>query len=288
MTLDAVMGAVDDATPGAARPKALAFTRFLMLHLVARAWVVLADAGVPRWQWALAVGLTLAAGAACFAPTARRATAVVLALMSLKLVAALPAASNHLFLETGLVGLLVFLDPWSDDEAPFLLRGMKCATVIVFFTTGLQKLWYGTYLGGQFLAFTIANVDTFRAALGFLVAPDELARLRSYAPLEGGPYRVASPLFLLASNASWIAEMALPVLLVPLRTRAFALVGAVLFVVAIEAAAREIFFGMLFAELLLLFAPRDATTRTLPFAAAFYAYLLLMRWSVLPAWSFSN
>ena len=68
--------------------------------------------------------------------------------------------------------------------------------VIVLFYSGLQKLLYGTYFRGQFLAFTVAQIDTFRKAMGFLLPAGELARLRSLSPLDpASAYRTSAPLF---------------------------------------------------------------------------------------------
>ncbi len=84
------------------------------------------------------------------------------------------------------------------------------------------------------------------------------------------------------SNAIYVIEIALVPLLVLRRTRAFAVCAAILFLVAIETAAREWFFGLISLNMLLLFCERDYNRRLVGVFAAALAGLLLMRWGVFP------
>ena len=97
-----------------------------------------------------------------------------------------------------------------------------------------------------------------------------------------GPYRVASVPLLLLANGTWLAEIALAPALVWRRTRAGALVLALLLIAGIELVAREVFFGLVFASLLLLFAHGDRQSAARWLVAAALVVLALSRLGVLP------
>jgi hypothetical protein len=75
---------------------------------------------------------------------------------------------------------------------------------------------------------------------------------------------VTAPLFVLVSNAVWIAELVLPFGLLARRTRLAAAATATALVVAIQLGARETGFALLFVNLLLLFAPPRVARVLLP------------------------
>ena len=101
-----------------------------------------------------------------------------------------------------------------------------------------------------------------------------------------GPFRVEEGLFLLVANGAWLAELLLaPLLLLP-RTRLLAAAGVIVFMIAIETGARELFFGMMMISLALLYARRDANRNALPIFAVAVAILLATSAGLLPAWSF--
>ena len=80
----------------------------------------------------------------------------------------------------------------------------------------------------------------------------------------------------------WIAEVALSVLLVPRVTRRFAWLAAIALMVAIEAVARELMFGVEFAGALLLFARADRVRFALLPLAVLLALSVLVRLGLLP------
>ncbi len=273
-----------------------AFVLFLAFHVAARACAVLDWQAPSTAELVQAIGLT-----GCFLVVAvgllwirrrdvvRMAFAAALALHVVRLVTSMPTTSNHFFVETLLVFLATFCKLDDDAEQDLFLEVVRWLTAIVLFYSGFQKLLYGTYFHGQFLAFAVAQVDSFRDTLGHLLSADELARLHAYDPLDpSASYQVSSLLFVVAANGAWVGEMALGAGLLVARVRRVALVGAIVLVVGIEICAREVLFGVLFLQLLLLFARRPWNRATLPAVAAFYIYLLLMRAGVLPAWSFTN
>jgi len=205
----------------------------------------------------VAFGLSLRPGTAWLAPR------VALPALLLQLALTFPQTANHFWLELLAVALLCLVR--RDDPAgeALALRALRAVTLVVLFHTGLQKLLYGHFLHGDFLAYMIGRGDRFATAFRVLLPEAEIARLASYDPrLDGaGPYRVTLPLFVAASNLVWIAEMLLPVGLVFRRTRPFAAAAAIALVLAIQLGAREISFALLFSALLALSLPWPARGR---------------------------
>lgn len=70
------------------------------------------------------------------------------------------------------------------------------------------------------------------------------------------------------------------------RTRPLALVAVLLLLVGIEAAAREIFFGLVFSSAILLFARRDVQTPARGVIAVVLLTLALVRAGLLPEVTF--
>ena len=155
---------------------------------------------------------------------------------------------------------------------------------MILFQTGLQKILYGQYFGGEFLAFMIGRGDRFADLFALIIPAEEVARLQSYDPLRtgAGPYRVAGWTIPAMSNGIYLAELALPIgLLIP-RWRTVAASMAIALVVAIQFGAREIGFALLFSNLLLLQLPGDTSRRLLPLFALAYLYLIGAAFGVLP------
>ena len=116
----------------------------------------------------------------------------------------------------------------------------------------------------------------FGRVFQWLLPDGEVARLASLDRNQtgAGPYRVEAPLFVLASNLVWIAELSLPVLLVVRRTRWLAALGAIGLMVGIQVAALELGFALLFVNLLLLFLPGRWNARLFPAFAGLLLYAL--------------
>jgi hypothetical protein len=193
-----------------------------------------------------------------------------------------PQAGNHAYLELILCGLLAALDPRVDAERRLLLRSLAWLASVILFWSGVQKLTHGYYFRGEELAYSVW-IESFRPMLSLLIPAEELARLVSYGREVGdGPYRVASPLFVLVSNAVYVTEIALALLLLVRRLRPYAVAAALVFLAAVEVAAREIFFGLLFANALLLFWPARLHRRLVGVFAGLLLCLLLIRAGILP------
>jgi hypothetical protein len=227
--------------------------------------------------------------AACFAASfdarARRgASAVALALATTKLVALFPHSSNHFLLEY-LCLCFASLACWQrDDDLVVFVRSLRCLPVIVLLWSGIDKVIYGTYFNGAFLATALPGAG-FANVFGLLLPADELARLLATRP--PGPYLFESPLALAASNAVWIGEISCGALLLLPRWRRLGLLGAIALLVGIELGAFEVMFGTLMLNLLVLFAPTVWSRRTFAASAVFYATLLGAKLGLLPMWAFN-
>jgi hypothetical protein len=281
---DRWISVLDGDAPGSAPGKVRAFQIILSLVICTEYWVKALNA----WDELVAVELAALAAATVLAAVVvqgrwRRAGLAGFAVLQLWYVGShFPQTGNHRYLEMVLAAVLAFLRDDDDDEVRLTLRSVRWMVVVVLFFSGVQKLVHGYYFRGQFLAYSMWR-DGFRAALDPLLPAEELERLTSYAGTVGdGPYLVSSPGFVAVSNAVWILELALAVLLVPRATRRFAWIAACLFVVATEAVARELMFGVEFVAALTLFHRGQATRRMVVPAAVVLGLLVLMRLGVLP------
>jgi hypothetical protein len=262
-------------------------------NLVALRSLLVAHLAVQSWAWALrplpplfafptaaifaAAVLLTGALAASLVGYGRAACAAALAVGALELAWLFPFAANHTHLAVVCVGFCAALDPGRPDDRDLLIRGLRWATVIVFFYAGLQKVLHGLYFRGEFLAWMVGQgAENWTRVFGWMLPADEIARLQGYARYQvgAGPYRVSSPLFVLLSNAVWVAEMALAALLIPLRTRAAAALGAIALVLTIQSAPREFMFALLYGQLLLLFVPGHWNHRLLAVFLLAYGSLL--------------
>jgi hypothetical protein len=197
-----------------------------------------------------------------------------------------PAAANHSGLLALVLLALAIFDPRVDDEALWARAALRWLTAIVLFSTGLQKVLYGTYFHGEYLAWELAHDPRFLSFLRFVVSAEEVERLRQLASGAAGlgTFRTTDPMLLVASNGAYLGELVLPFALIAGRTRRVAVPAAVGLFLAIEAGAREVFFGVLFVNLVLLFSEQDLNRRLLPVSIGLYllAFASLMGW--MPGW----
>lgn len=253
-----------------------AFRLLLLVHGAVRLWDrYLVEGGHPL-HLAMALVLTLAAAASILPRFAGAAVFAALWVVGVE-VAVTHGPANHVWAELMLLGLFALLDPSRDDEALWLVCTLRWMVALLLFWAGVQKLLYGGYFRAEFLCWMIADRPAFAIALGWLLPADELARLTSASAtaVGSGPYRTSSLPLILASNAVWLAELVLPALLFVRRTRMLGAVAATLFVLSIQLVAREVMFGLLYSQLVLLTLPGDGYRRIAPLYAAAYAYLAL-------------
>ena len=275
---------LDGDAPGTRAGKMHAFAVILALIIGTEYWA----RAIPKWDGlsALYVVSLWAATACCVAalhPRTRRAAfALLAAVQAVVIWAEFPSAGNHAYLELLLCLLVAGLRADRADEQVLFLRAVRWIVCLVFFYGGLQKLVHGYWAQGMYLAFSL-SFESFRDVLRVLLPADELARLAALrGEIGDGPYHVASLPFVALSHATYLAEIALAPALAWRRTRALAIGAALAFLAAIELGAREVFFGLVFANAILLFLRGDLHRRLIPVFAAVLALLLLSRVGVLP------
>lgn len=234
------------------------FRRALVAWSVARTivWTTLDAPLDPTVLAATLVLLVVAFGLAWAPDRETLASRVALPALLAQLALTLPLTPNHFFLEVWATAFLAFADRARHADA-LVLAALRWLTAIVLFVTGCQKLAYGHYRHGDFLAFMVGRGDRFADLFAWVLPADEIARLAGYDPFRGGsgPYRVANVPFVAMSNLVWIAELALPAGLLAARIRTLATGAAMIFIAALQLGAREAGFATLFLNLLALFGP---------------------------------
>jgi len=263
----------------------LAFQRVLALVVATEYWTkTIRDRA--QFDTADAVALVLVTALAAgilFVGRHRRAALAGLALLQAWWIwRFFPLAGNHRYLELVFAVALSALDGRRPEHRDLQLRVLRSMTILVLFYSGLQKLVWGYWTGGQYLAFAIAR-EPFRGMLGWLVPHEELERLASYSGAIGdGPYLVHAPLLTLFSNLVWIGELGLALALALPAARRLAWPLACLLVVGVACVSRELMFGVEFCAALTLFSRDDRLTRWVLPIAAFLALLVLVRLGLLP------
>lgn len=274
-----------------ASSKLRSIRRLLLLTVACEAWYVLRY--IPYSSRPGAYGLVAAALFACAVAGwqdrwARPAMAGAGMLLFGVVLSAFPENANHQFLALLLLSILLLVGSHENEQERALdteaaIQSMRWIALLGLAWAGVMKLYYGYWFEGEFLAYRVAGDPGFTATLGRIVPAAELERLLALGTdIGAGPFRPDAPLLVAVSNLTWIAELALPVALLWERTRPPALVATVLLMLAIEAGAREVFFGGMMIGLLLLFARRDRVATALPWIAT--AYILWLLHPDLVAW----
>jgi hypothetical protein len=254
------------------------FRRFLLLYGAVRSWLWVMFSTHDAAILLLPASMLTVATALAFRPRASVwAARIALPAVFFQVVWRFPFTANHLYLELVCVFLLAIVRSSSrgDDEA-LVVEGLRWTAALVLFHTGLQKVFYGSYFRGEFLAFMIGAEERFARIFQLLLSSDEVARLTSLDRKQtgAGPYRVDHALFVFASNAVWLAEMSLPPLMIAQRTRVFGALGGLALMAGIQVAALEMGFALLFVNLLLLFLPVRLARLLLPASALVFAWAL--------------
>lgn len=220
-------------------------------------------------------------------PAVRRWATLGLALVHAVVIAAeFPAAGNHAYLELYFCLLIAFVDPEREEEQRLFVMAARWMMVVIFFYSGMQKLVHGYYFAAQYFAFSM-TLPSFRDVFQWLVPADEIQRLTHLAGDWGdGPYRSDDLGLRLLTNATWILELTLAPMLLLRATRSLAVAGILALLVGIESGAREVFFGLIFCNGLLLFAPARIHQRVVPAGVVLLLALLLIRLGILPEVTF--
>lgn len=277
---DRMLGWAAGDDPGTELAKIRGFEVILLFHLAATMWNRALILEGWTWEvWLRAAFFTAVPAGALWVPFRRIGMALLAAYLFLYLLSTLPLTSNHLFLEFLLPAVVASFNFRKEEEQRLFLSAMRWLLVIVIFYSGVQKLYHGYYFRGELLAYFIAVSENFRFFFGFLLPEAEVARLAGYSAFAvgDGPYRVDSLLFIFASNIAYAGEIVGAGLLLWRRTRALGAVVTGFLVLMIELGARELIFGALFVNLLLLAPSRPVNRRLVPVFAVFYAVLLVLR-----------
>jgi len=213
----------------------------------------------------------------------RGSSGVALIVLLVRHVITFPRVSNHSYLEVVLLTLYCWIDDSRDDEQDLFLQACRWLTALIFFYTGVQKLWYGQYFNGRYLAYLAAVAPKTGTAFELLVRPEELARLMGYKREVGsGPFLIDSTFFKLLSNGAWLSEIGLGVALLFRKLWPLAVACAIFTMLVIEFIAREFIFGVLMVSMLFLFTKRDFNRRLLPGYVLFLAYLAAVKLGWVP------
>ncbi|REJ65509.1 MAG: hypothetical protein DWQ31_17910 [Planctomycetota bacterium] len=263
--------------------KAQAFVVILLTHLMARSWVASWKADSFHLGYALAACLFASFGLLYVlgkpgGPTRRAALWLAAALQCAIVATTFPEVANHRYLEMLCILFVALFEIDRAEDCRSLVAALRWTFVIVLFHTGLQKLLYGTYFDGQFLAYEIAAEERFADFLKYFMSSEEYVRVRGLAGRDpgAGPFAVSSPAFLVISNLVWILELTIPVALMWRPTRALAAVAAIVFTFSLQLGARELMFGLLCANLGLLFFLRPVNRFFIVPLLVIYALLILV------------
>ncbi len=267
------------------------FRLFVLLHMAGRSFLSIRVPEYDTWPHQLLLHALVVVGLAGLVPrlslwASRLAALLVVAQIAITM----PFTANHVFLELLCLGLLALLDESKQDEDELLLVAIRWLSAVFFFYTGLQKVLWGRYFDGQLLGYLTATEDRFAWFFQHFIPTVEFERLRAIGPPRAGagPYRVDSLLFLAVSNSVYVFEMLAGVLLLVARTRWMAAIAAIGFVIMVELGAREIIFGALMINLLLLFVPGQWNKKLFGAFVVFYLYLCLAnRMAAVPIFSYS-
>lgn len=278
-----VLGQLADAPGVDARPGLRAFRFLLLVHAVVRTWAWAPQSFFASLSVPYAIVLS---GLALLALTrhAQRACLAALVLLAVEQISIFPGTPNHVYLEFFCLGMLSVLDVEDEREGQLLLVALRWMALVVLFYAGLQKVLLGYYFQGEFLLFAIAVRDSSADLFALLLPPSEVGRLRSAAQLGpgDGPFRTDSWRFVAAANLVWMFEMAVPFLLAWRRTRTWAVLASIAFVLTLQLAAREVMFALLLTQLLLLLPSGTWNERTrLPVLLA-YLYILAFLAGLVP------
>lgn len=264
--------------------------RYLLAHMVFRyfiGWVRQGDEGLFWLACLLAMGTAFTLS---FTPVEARwpalSRAIALVAASVEMAAQFPINSNHSWLECVLLGAVAATDTRRAEQRAMLVAVGRWLVIAIMFHSGLQKILHRTYFDGMYLA-TLANDDGFSALVKVLVGPLEHARLAAALKAGSeGPFALNSSAGVLLSNAVYLSELGVAVLLFFERTRRLGVVAGILVLCSIEVLALEITFGLLMLNLLALYWPDRRRARIAIGSVVAYGGLAVAQAIVGKAWFF--
>ena len=210
----------------------------------------------------IAVGLTLALLAVAALKRFRPGyICLALVLMTAKTVYVFPHNANHQMLEWLILVVLVVGGTTDQGSARLSLGALRWMVVGVFFWAGIQKVLYGTYFDGAYLA-TRLNQEHYRVAFEVILGDEMVAEIMSRRERSrNAPFTLLSTTGYLVSNLAYLVEIILALVLLAPRMRGKAAVAAMVFVACVEAIALELMFGLLTVTLLTLFSEHAVMRR---------------------------
>ncbi|WP_150106034.1 hypothetical protein [Rubinisphaera brasiliensis] len=145
---------------------------------------------------------------------------------------------------------------------------------VVFFMlwTGINKLLYGTYFRGQYLAALAARPGSFHSFYRFVLTEAEMEAI-SDSPF--GPFRFQSWLAIAAANVVYVSEIAAGLMLLIPRFAVWGASATLLILVGIEAAARELVFGTIMLQAVVSYFPKFFLKRGWQMCVFAYALVAL-------------
>lgn len=281
------------SAPAGTRAGLVAMTQLLILHLACRDWVEHME-GAPINRFVLAiiysVSLLLSLGGSwelrsvLGRSTFNAARWIALAAVSFKLLYSFPLSSNHLYVEMFAVLFLTLTELDEEDQQLAALAALRWLPAIILIWSGLQKVLYGTYFDGAYLAY-VSGVPKWAAFFDMVLPAEELQSLGEQE--RDGPFRFHTATAILMANLAYIGEITVGILLLIRKTRPLAFCAACGLVLAIELGAREVLFGLLIFSLLLLYLDARWLVRWRWLAICIYGYLLLAAAKVVPGGGFN-
>lgn len=274
------------SAPLGTRAGLIIFTQLLLLHLACRDWVRYVENGhdfrlflalIFTGSFILSLGgtseLRLFRGFLILGRHAFDAARwIALAAMCFKFQQVFPDNPNHFYVEMFAILFLTLNKIDDEDQQLTALAALRWLPAIILFWSGLQKVLYGTYFDGSYLAYH-SQMPRWAPFFDMVLPADELRRLSEQSP--PGPYGFHSLTGLLMANVSYLSEIAVGILLLIRKTRTIAFCWACGLLLVMELGAREVFFGLLMLLLLLLYQDGRWLARWRWPAVCIYVYLVL-------------
>jgi hypothetical protein len=182
--------------------------------------------------------------------------------------------ANHNLVEHCVYGMTLLAAAGDAQGRAAVVSAARTTVAVVLFYAGCQKAWYGHYFDGQYLAWLNSHEPRFHEFFRLIGLDAHFTSDRSALQ-----FKATSATGVLLSNAAWLGEITCGLLLLSRRWVEVGAVGGLLLLVAIQMAARELFFAGLVAQLLLLFLPLRTAVAATPLVGSFYLLLLAARMS---------
>jgi len=198
----------------------------------------------------------------------------------------LPRAPNHGWLEVSLFLVLLLVGIETHRNRRAVLGACRWMALTAIFASAFQKLAYGGYTNGAYLAYLMANSPKTTWLLSWMTTPAELERLIALGTEPGdGPYLIRSPLWVAMSNAVWILELVLPVAVIVRVTRRWAVPVILAVFGFIAVLSQELVFSSFMMAVLIPMLPRIPGRSyhvVQTFVLSLYVFWRMFRDTVLP------